>query len=254
MNIEDLQTKVMEIYKKELKHEDKYDSQVEQVLDKHSDILYGKLAKIYNGKDITNKELYGPENILLKISNVIEGTINGIFRDLNISNSLSKATEAINADINKVLDDNVKISETKDEVKKQVNEKNAIDGLTLSQRLAKYKNELYNNLLKTVVINVAKKKTFIEVADDLDEKIRGLMYIHGRLMGTEMNRILNENLVSIYQLLGIKNVEFSAVLDSKTSYICTSHHGRVYPIDELIVGITQPPLHPNCRSILLPHN
>ena len=69
-----------------------------------------------------------------------------------------------------------------------------------------------------------------------------------------MNRILNQNLLSIYTALGIKNVEFSAVLDDKTSYICTMHHGRVYPINELIAGITQPPLHPNCRSILLPHN
>lgn len=251
MDIEEMQNKILQVYRNELKHEEKYDEQFNKLMDKYEDILYGKIARICKGKDITNKELYGPDNMLLSFSNAFKTVLNDFYKELNFSGKLYQATQAINIDLSKELD--ITISAKKDDIEKQVNKKNSIDNLTLSQRLAKSKVEFYNKLMKTVTIDVAKKKSQFQISESIAEDIRSLLYIHGRLMGTEMNRILNENLVDIYKKLGIKNVEFSAVLDSKTSYICTEHHGRIYPIDELITGITQPPLHPNCRSILLPH-
>ncbi|OTA15770.1 phage Mu F like family protein [Xenorhabdus beddingii] len=46
----------------------------------------------------------------------------------------------------------------------------------------------------------------------------------------------------------IKYEEFSAILDNKTSAVCRSLSGNRYPLGE---G-PRPPLHPNCRSRLLP--
>lgn len=46
----------------------------------------------------------------------------------------------------------------------------------------------------------------------------------------------------------IKYEEFSAILDNKTSAVCRSLSGRRYPLGK---G-PRPPLHPNCRSRLLP--
>lgn len=46
----------------------------------------------------------------------------------------------------------------------------------------------------------------------------------------------------------IKYEEFSAILDNKTSSVCRSLSGNRYPLGE---G-PKPPLHPNCRSRLLP--
>ena len=46
----------------------------------------------------------------------------------------------------------------------------------------------------------------------------------------------------------IKYEEFSAILDNKTSAVCRSLSGRSYPLGK---G-PRPPLHPNCRSRLLP--
>lgn len=251
MEIEQLQQIILKIYKRELKQELKYDEQFEKLMEKYEDILYGKISRIYKGREITNKDLYGPDNLLLSFSDAFKSLLNNFYKDLNFEGKLYQATVAIKADIRKEL--NVKVNTEKTVIQKQVNEKNAIDNLTLKQRLAKHKSEFYNKLMKTVVINVAQKKSELVVSESIEKDIRGLLVIHGRLMGTEMNRILNQTLVSIYKELGIERVEFSAVLDEKTSYQCSSHHGKVYEIDELISGITQPPLHPNCRSILLPH-
>lgn len=251
MNIEDIREKVLNIYKRELKQEEKYDNQFEAIMDKQADILYGKIARIYNGKEITNAQLYGPNNLLLRFSDAFEEILDNFYKDLNFEGKLYQATVAVKTDFKKEL--NVNLDTKKETIQKEVNQKNEIDSLTLKQRLAKSRNEFYNKLMKTVVINVAKKNSQFIVSQNIEKDIRGLLVVHGRLMGTEMNRILNQTLLSIYEQLGIKNVEFSAVLDTKTSYQCSSHHGKVYAIDQLICGITQPPLHPNCRSILLPH-
>jgi len=47
----------------------------------------------------------------------------------------------------------------------------------------------------------------------------------------------------------LKGYLFSAILDSRTSPICSYHNGRIYPPDDLRF---KPPLHWNCRSTLIP--
>ena len=44
---------------------------------------------------------------------------------------------------------------------------------------------------------------------------------------------------------------FKAVLDDRTSDICRGMNGRVFPISAWSVGSTVPPLHRNCRSIVV---
>ena len=48
----------------------------------------------------------------------------------------------------------------------------------------------------------------------------------------------------------VQAVRFSAVLDGRTSDICRSLHGRVWRVGD--PGIRRPPLHPYCRSTLVP--
>lgn len=47
----------------------------------------------------------------------------------------------------------------------------------------------------------------------------------------------------------VKGFRFTAVLDARTSAICSSHDGHVYPLSETK---WRPPLHWNCRSSLVP--
>lgn len=46
--------------------------------------------------------------------------------------------------------------------------------------------------------------------------------------------------------------EFSAVLDSRTSEICHAREGMRFRINDPRLAHNTPPLHPNCRSVLLP--
>ena len=50
----------------------------------------------------------------------------------------------------------------------------------------------------------------------------------------------------------VLGVEFSAVLDSRTTDICMERHGLVMRLDDPKLPYNTPPLHVNCRSLLLP--
>lgn len=50
----------------------------------------------------------------------------------------------------------------------------------------------------------------------------------------------------------VKGMQFSAVLDSRTTPICRHMHGKVWRMNDEDFGRFTPPLHFRCRSILLP--
>lgn len=51
----------------------------------------------------------------------------------------------------------------------------------------------------------------------------------------------------------VAGFEFSAIMDERTTDICIERHGKIIPIEALdIVQMNTPPLHYNCRSVLLP--
>lgn len=50
----------------------------------------------------------------------------------------------------------------------------------------------------------------------------------------------------------IEEYEYCAVLDEKTSEICRSLNGQKFRVAQAKVGINFPPMHPNCRSFIVP--
>lgn len=47
-------------------------------------------------------------------------------------------------------------------------------------------------------------------------------------------------------------LEFSAIIDGKTTDVCQHMDGKTYPVDSDVWGSYSPPLHFNCRSLLIP--
>ena len=47
-------------------------------------------------------------------------------------------------------------------------------------------------------------------------------------------------------------LRYSAILDSRTTEICTALHDRVYKADNPVWDDIRPPNHYNCRSVLVP--
>lgn len=251
MNYEELQQTVLKIYRKQLEHESKYDEQFEKVVDEQTDKIFGKIYKLTKGNAISNVDLYGNKALLLKFSTIFTDAVKDIENANNISGRLYQAMHALNIDLAKAT--NLEIDNDKETIQKRVNKKNPMDSLTLKQRLSKHRQEYYDKLMQLVVINAAQKKSMSDFADAIEKQVRGMCYAHGRIMTTELNSFLNEALVDIYKQLGIKNVEFSAVEDDRTSWMCHENDGKVFAISDLHTSVNKPPLHPHCRSILLPH-
>lgn len=70
-----------------------------------------------------------------------------------------------------------------------------------------------------------------------------------RLVRTESAHIMGEATAKGYQESGVvKQYQFLATLDSRTSPICQSMDNRVFDLSDKQVGVNYPPLHANCRS------
>jgi SPP1 gp7 family putative phage head morphogenesis protein len=67
-----------------------------------------------------------------------------------------------------------------------------------------------------------------------------------RLIRTETNYFQNQAELESYKDEGIKYYRFDAVMDGRTSKVCSNLDGKVFKVEEAIVGETYPPLHPNC--------
>lgn len=59
-------------------------------------------------------------------------------------------------------------------------------------------------------------------------------------------------LISMKSNDDVIGVEFSAIMDDRTTEICSSRHGLFMRLDDPRLPENTPPLHVNCRSLLLP--
>lgn len=63
--------------------------------------------------------------------------------------------------------------------------------------------------------------------------------------------IINETKKQVYKYYGIKKVRIKGVLDEKTCEVCEQYIGKIYDIDDIVVG-EQIGSHINCRCVLEP--
>ena len=59
-------------------------------------------------------------------------------------------------------------------------------------------------------------------------------------------------LISMKSNDDVIGVEFSAIMDDRTTEICSSRHGLFMRLDDPRLPENTPPLHVRCRSLLLP--
>ena len=73
-----------------------------------------------------------------------------------------------------------------------------------------------------------------------------------QLVRTEVNHAANEATIRSYREAGVEYFQLLATLDTRTSDICQSLDGKIFRVIDAAIGINQPPLHPNCRSTIIP--
>nr|WP_236588124.1 minor capsid protein [Tumebacillus amylolyticus] len=69
---------------------------------------------------------------------------------------------------------------------------------------------------------------------------------------TETTYAYNRARLVSYKENSVDYVQFSAIMDSRTSQVCSSRHGLVMAMDDPRLGQNTPPLHGRCRSVLMP--
>ncbi len=126
-------------------------------------------------------------------------------------------------------------------------------GVTYSDRIWRNQIELRQKLKDSLNKNFIQGNSIRELAAEISKAIDTDYKNCVRLMRTEVNYINNKASIQAYKEKGIKQYIFVAVLDLRTSKICSEMDGEIINIDDLVVGVNCPPLHPNCRSTVIPY-
>lgn len=69
---------------------------------------------------------------------------------------------------------------------------------------------------------------------------------------TEYTYVSNQATRMVFEYFDVEEYEYLAFLDNRTSLVCREQDGNVYNLTEAKAGVNYPPLHPNCRSSVIP--
>ena len=127
------------------------------------------------------------------------------------------------------------------------------DGKNYSERVWGNSDILANQLKDKLAIAIANGQSIQKTARDFRERFGVQNYYAERLVRTETNFFHNEAEIESYKSMGFEYYKFLATLDSRTSEICQHMDGKRFKVSEGVPGDNMPPLHPNCRSTIVPY-
>lgn len=123
-------------------------------------------------------------------------------------------------------------------------------GKNYSQRIWKDNARLGKVIQDTVVQSTHRGTSIDKLSRNISAQMDVGLSNARRLVRTELNYSENQAALGGIKESGMKYYRFSATLDRRTSSMCRSHDGNVYPIEDASPGDNMPPLHPHCRSTI----
>ena len=126
-------------------------------------------------------------------------------------------------------------------------------GENYSDRIWQNTDLLASRLQKTLAVAIANGQGVQKTARCMRYDYDVNQYYAERLIRTESNHFHNEGELEAYKQMGFEYFQFLATLDSRTSEICAEMDGKKFKVSEGIPGNNVPPLHPNCRSTIVPY-
>ncbi len=125
-----------------------------------------------------------------------------------------------------------------------------IEGEKFSDRIWTNKEKLVKKLRSEIERGMIQGDSIDKMARRIRRTFGSSAYESKRLMRTEMARCMTMAQDKVYKESGVvKQILFDATLDQKTSDICQERDGHLYDIES---DYPKPPLHPNCRSCIVP--
>lgn len=128
-----------------------------------------------------------------------------------------------------------------------------IAGHTLKESLYKQRDDLNHRLKRAVRVGAV--DGLAEINSNIDDAMQQQAHYTSALVATWLASIANN---SVFQFApeSVQGWRHVSVLDSKTSAICTARHGKQWGADFEPINhhlpFARPPLHPHCRSMLVP--
>lgn len=126
-------------------------------------------------------------------------------------------------------------------------------GAMFSDRIWNNKNQLLNYINNDLSKHLIKGSSVQRMAAELMNRCNSLYYQASRLIRTETNYAMTQGTLNAYTDSGVvQQYEFLAALDHRTSPQCRARDGQVFALTDASIGNNLPPLHPNCRSTIIP--
>lgn len=125
-------------------------------------------------------------------------------------------------------------------------------GSNFSARIWANKKKLLERLDKMIVDALALGKSKDQTIKDIMSALGTGFSDTDRLVRTELNYIINQAQKDMYMERGYREYEYLAEIDKRTSTICKTLNRETFLFSEAVVGTNYPPLHPRCRSTVIP--
>ena len=212
--------------------------------------LQKEIDTIYNRRRISRLQAMETQ-LNLRIKELMTEEEKRLFDKLGKTYEKSYKSELDN--LNKVLNVNHLYGFNKTAVEKAINMKWTSDGKTFSNRIWERGDKLTNTLRTNLTQSIIRGDDLKTVSKNIDNIMNAGYKNAVRLVRTEVNAIHNSARIDTLKDFDVEEVEINAKLDSRTSDICMDMNGKVVRLTDAKVGITIPPFHPNCRSVIIPY-
>jgi SPP1 gp7 family putative phage head morphogenesis protein len=131
---------------------------------------------------------------------------------------------------------------------------NPVNGQNFSTRVWNNRDALANQVNQILTDGIIKGVSNKEMTKQLSQRMDSGRKVANRLIRTEVTNTYAQSSLQGYNDSGIvKQYEYLATLDNRTSEICTELDGKIFDTDKAITGLNYPPMHPNCRSTTVAH-
>lgn len=126
-------------------------------------------------------------------------------------------------------------------------------GEMFSERLWNNRKNLVRSIKQELTQGLIQGKSVQDMARNI-AKTMGTNYKAALVIArTETAYVVNQSTIKGYEESGVVGkIEFLSTIDDRTSSICHHLNGDVIELSIAKVGVNIPPMHPNCRSTIIP--
>ena len=126
-------------------------------------------------------------------------------------------------------------------------------GKMFSDRIWDNKDALVKYIQQDLTVGIIRGDSIQKMARQLKKDLKVLYYQAERLVRTETNYAMNQAHLKGYKDSGVvEKYEFLAAHDKRTSKLCRDLDREMFELSKAVVGENYPPMHPNCRSTVVP--